>query len=130
MIAALRGTETGLQGGGPKSKTLIAGDGRLHPGGEVKRAACPLFALHPDTSIHHLDQTAGDCQTQASAPKSSGVGAVHLRKSLEDKSLFFRRDADAGILHREVQGLRAVRRTFNHHGNLTMTGELDRISDE
>ena len=90
------------------------------------------LAFQPDLSAHHFDQLAGDGQPQAGAAVLARRGAIHLREALEDGGLPFRRDADAGILHREAH-LHLLVRLFERFGaddNLALVGEFDRVADE
>src|SRR5580698_8724216 len=96
---------------------------------EVEGAPLAGLALYPDLSSHRLHQPRGDGQTQTGSPESSRRGAIGLRKRLEDELLFFRRDANAGVTHDEVQ-LQFIAIPSLHCNaklHLTVLGKLDCI---
>ncbi|MGD0134563.1 MAG: hypothetical protein ABSE57_21145 [Bryobacteraceae bacterium] len=96
----------------------------------MERAALAFLALHPDASVHHLDQSAGDGQTETGAAKSSGEGAVHLGECIEDQRLFFGWNPDSGIAHGEVQRLPFLGCPFDLDRDAASLGELDGVPDE
>ncbi|MGB6943248.1 MAG: hypothetical protein WBE37_12675 [Bryobacteraceae bacterium] len=96
----------------------------------MKRAAPAFFALHPNAAVHHLDQSAGDGQTETSAAKSPGEGAVHLREGLEDQGLLLRWDADPGVAYRKLQGVRAIGRALNGDRDFAPIGEFNRVAHQ
>ncbi len=69
----------------------------------MKRAALTNFALDPDPAAHQLDELRRDCQTQPRAAVLARRRAVRLRECLEDHTLLFGRNADAGVTHGEMQ---------------------------
>ena len=71
--------------------------------GEMKRAAPVHLALDPDGASHQLDQSQRDGQAQTGAAIAARRRAVGLRERLEDLLLLVRWNADAGVLHGEVQ---------------------------
>src|SRR5580658_5967341 len=127
------GTETGLQCGRPKyidSVSQRLRRYRLKPRCEMERAAPTFLALHPDASVHHLDQTAGDGQTETGAAKSSGERAVYLGECIEDQRLFFGWNPDSCIAHGEVQRLPFLGRPFDRDRDAAPLGELDGVANE
>ena len=89
QISQVRGLQGNLRRSGP---ALPA-----EAGGEMKRAALPGFALHPDPAVHHPDQLRRNRQTQPRAPVLARRRAIGLRKRLEDQWLLLGRDPDACV---------------------------------
>jgi hypothetical protein len=71
------------------------------PGREGERAALAQMALHTDSPTHQADQPRGDGQAQPGATVPPRRGAVHLLEGAKDPLPRVRRDADAGVGHRE-----------------------------
>src|SRR4029078_13353730 len=68
---------------------------------EGKYAPFPDYALQLDFASEKVCNFAADREAQAGSPVSSGAGAVGLLERFEDDSMLIRRNADAGVLHRE-----------------------------
>ena len=66
-------------------------------GSEMEPAALALFTLHPNSSVHELNKSGRNGETQAGAAVSATHGSVSLRKGLKDRGLFFYRNSDARI---------------------------------
>src|SRR5262245_14151495 len=98
----------------------------------MKSAAVAFGALNADLSVHHLDKTRADRQTQTRAAEFSGSRAIGLRKGLEDRALFVRRDSNTRITYGEMKRTRCVLHAFdfNVHHDLAVIGELDGVADQ
>ena len=66
---------------------------------EVKRAAPPDLAFHPDLSAHHVYEPRGNRQPQSRPAILAGHGAVSLCELLKNNLLAFARNPDARISH-------------------------------
>jgi len=99
--------------------------------GEVESAPLAQFALGPDASPHHLDQSGGDRQAQSSAAEPAGGRPVGLRERGEDEIHLVRRDALARVGHGEVQAdlIRAALLEAAPDPDVTFVGELDCVAE-
>ena len=77
----------------------------------MERAAAAFLALDPDPAAHAFDQPGRDAQAQAGAAVLARRRSVGLLERLEDVRLLVRGNADAGVLHLEVQRRRCSRRS-------------------
>ena len=104
----------------------------LEAGGKMKLTALADLALEPDATAHQLDQLCRDRQPQAGAAVAPRRRAVGLRKCLEDRNVFVRRDAEARVGHAKVQheAVRRVRDRLDAHHDFAALGELHRIADQ
>ena len=100
--------------------------------GEEKRAAATHLALYPNAATHHLHQPRTDCEAKTRSAVLAGGGSIGLAESFEDETFLVGRNADAGILHRELQCDFSVRRLLDSSIDMdtALVGELDRVSDE
>lgn len=88
-------------------------------------------AAHTDLPAHELDHASRDGQAQAGAAVVPGDAAIGLREGLEDRLQLARRDADAAVLDREVDLLRAAAGGARHGQlNATLGCELDGIAEQ
>ncbi len=92
----------------------------------------PGRAVDANTSAHHLHQALADRQPQPGAAELAGGRAVGLGEMLENLSLRLRRDADAGILHAQLdlQPLRSRRTYPGTHHDFAAGGELDGVVEQ
>ena len=63
----------------------------------------PRLALDADAPAHHLHQTAADGQAEPRAAEAPRHGRIHLAERLEQPLHVLRGDADAGVVHGEMQ---------------------------
>ena len=99
---------------------------------EPERATQAHCAFQADAPPHELHQLAGDRRSQARAPEAPRGGLVGLRETLEDPLLGLRRDADAGIAHRELEPHRGRTVLLGRHVqcHAAALGELHRVAGE
>src|SRR5262249_21604326 len=98
----------------------------------MKPSAFAGFALQPNLTAHHLNQTGRDSQPQASSTILSSCGVIGLGERLEDQFLLFWGNPDSSIIHSEVQGdhLLLLDLAFHRHSNLTFLGKFDGVTNE
>jgi len=70
---------------------------------EMKSAATPYFAFHPDAALHHLDESRCYGKAQTGAAVFSSGRAICLRERFKDDRLFFRWNADARVSDLKMQ---------------------------
>ena len=69
----------------------------------MKRTAFSDFTFYPDGPTHQLRQLAANRQAEPCPPIFVGGGTVGLRKGVEDRAVFFRRDAYASVTYGKMQ---------------------------
>ena len=72
---------------------------------EGEGAALPVDADKLDLAAKQHRQLSADGKTKASTAVLAGSAGISLLEGLENELLFFRRDADAGILDGECDNL-------------------------
>ena len=113
----------GVNAGSPPSRAARERDG------EAKGRSRAGRARHRDPSAHALDDALGDRQAEAGAAEPPGRSAVGLLELAEDAGLRVRRDADAGVAHRERDRIGGGPR-LDDHREPALLGELHRIAGE
>ena len=111
---------------------LPGGRAQTEPGGEQERAADAGLALDPDPAAHQLDEPLADRQAQPGAAVLAGGGHVGLGERLKQLRRLFRRHADAGVAHRELE-LHLLADLFEQldlQADLAVLGELDGVVDQ
>ncbi|EKD34963.1 MAG: hypothetical protein ACD_75C02108G0002 [uncultured bacterium] len=73
------------------------------PRSKPEKRTSRAVAAHADIPFHELGQGLGNCETEAGAAIFAGCGAVGLGKAVKEQPLFFRGNADAGILNGKAQ---------------------------
>ena len=86
---------------------------RFQASRKVECAALALLALHPNPSVHHLDQAAGNGQSQPRAAEFPGEGTIHLSECFKNEGLFVGGNADPCVDYGEVESIRVLRRTLD-----------------
>ena len=106
----------------------LLGESRREP--ELRPA--PLLADQADPATHQLGQLLRDREPQPGAAVPARGRGVGLRELLEQRLLVLGRDADARVLHRDVQQdvVLRLRRETDPHGDLAVVGELEGIAGE
>ncbi len=103
---------------------------------EMERAALAGLALEPEAPRHAFHQARRNAEAKTGATEFSRRRLVRLLEGLEDGRLLIRGNADAGVLHLEMQcdGSRLRRevrlRLRDAQRDATGRGELDRVADE
>lgn len=100
--------------------------------GEVKVRPGAHFALHPHSTAHHVNESAGDREPKPRAAVFSGGRRIGLAERLENLFLFFRGNPDPRVGDNEVQvGARGAW-GLHVHGNFdfAFVRKLDGVSDE
>ena len=89
-------------------------------------------AVNPDRPPHVFDQPPCDRKAKAGAFKLAVSFILDLIELTEHMVKVLRRDADAGVFHRDMQGLVAILRLDPDHAGQDVAGfsELDRVADE
>src|SRR6476619_7170726 len=99
----------------------------------MKSAPASWLAIDPDAAAHQLDQLLADRQSETSAAVIPCRRPVSLRERPEDRRLFFRRDADAGVDDAEAQRSAVVFAqscALDADDDVAPVGEFDRIAHE
>src|SRR5690348_6370829 len=88
------------------------------------------LALDPDATTHQSNKAGGDCKSKAGASVFARNRWIGLGKSFEDCCLLFGRNADAGIMDREMDHriVLGLGLQFNRDDYLTLLRELDRVA--
>ena len=99
---------------------------------EVEGAALAQRAVQQQFSTHQGHQPLADGHAQAGAAKAPRGAGFGLREAAEDAGLVFRRDADAGVAHRDAQrhAAGAVRQHLHRHHHFAPFGELDGVAGQ
>ena len=92
----------------------------------------PRLALDADAPAHQLHQAAADGQAEAGAAEAARHGRIHLAERLEQPLHVLRGDADAGVVHGEIQvHPRGMPRQRPHRdADLAPRGEFHGVADE
>ncbi len=114
-----------LRRGGRLDGERLAVALRQHQG---KGTAGARRTLHLNLAAQQVRQLAGDRQAQARAAITSVGGAIGLAERLEDRRLLLRRDADAGVAHREGQHAAIAR--LDAQGDRALLGELEGVGQQ
>ena len=99
----------------------------------LERESNPEHGAHPDLTLgldvpaHHPGQFAGDVEPEARPPEAARRGRVGLGELVEHVPQAVRRNADAGILDRDVVLPADV---VHEHLDVPLLGELHRVADE
>jgi hypothetical protein len=98
----------------------------------VERAAPADLALEPDPTRHALDQAPGDREPQSGSTEPPCGRGIRLSEGVEDEPAFVVGNADACVLHGDIQRHRLRRDRFgvDTHRDLAPLGELDRVADQ
>src|ERR1700728_651799 len=98
----------------------------------MKRAAMTGLAFDPDCSAHQVNEAPGDSQAQTGPAIFSSGGTIGLRECVENHTVLVAGNADAAILHAEMQlgGFVGKFTGLNADRNFSVLGELDGVSDQ
>src|SRR4051812_34425052 len=95
----------------------------------MKDASFLRTTLHPDPSLHLLDQLPANSKAKAGSAVLSGRRAISLSERFKDHFLFIRWDADSGIvdgeLHMSPNFLSGTETNF--HRDFAAFGKLNRV---
>ena len=83
----------------------------------MKVLPCPGVLDEPDFAAEQGGQFAADGQAEAGAAVLAARAGVGLLERLEDELLLLRRDADAGVRHREGNDHAGARRSTGWSGD-------------
>ena len=99
---------------------------------EPEAGALPHIAVHPDRPAHEFDQPTRDGQAKAGAFELAVLVILDLIELTEDVVKVFRRDADTGVLDRDMQGLRPVHDLHpdDPGQDMALFSELHRVADQ
>src|SRR5690554_2021521 len=109
----------------------------LEPDGKIECTALAQIAVHPDITIHKVDQFADYSQPQAGALNLPSVGGICLEKLFENPPLHIWGNTRTGVRHSELQtySVGIVEYFFSRvygfylYCHLSTIGELDGITN-
>src|SRR4051812_33670506 len=95
---------------------------------EMERRTLSHRDLHPNPSVHHLDQCFGNRESEPGSAKIAGSGSVCLAETLEHLAALLRSHADTGVTHPEMEfdRIRCLSDYFGSDHYLSLLGDYSR----
>ena len=93
----------------------------------MESRAAPFLAFHRDVTAMQLDEFAHQSQPDAGPFEAAAPRAFHAMEAIEQVLDLGRRNADAGVAHRQPR--RAIE-FAQRHADLALEGELERVGNQ